>query len=120
MTKRLGILTAVIVALVAGGLALGLGLMSNSKATATKATPAAHTTITPPPPTAAPPSTTPAHGATPAADSGTSGGCRADHAATPAADNDPSGGHAAGRRQRYSPGQRRRPRRRQQRRAERW
>ena len=63
MTKRLGILTAVIVALVAGGLALGLGLMSNSKATATKATPAAHAAITPPPtaarPVAAAPTTLP-------------------------------------------------------------
>jgi hypothetical protein len=55
VTKRLGILTAVIVALVAGGLALGLGLMSNSKATATKATPGAHATITSPPPTTTPP-----------------------------------------------------------------
>ena len=46
MTTRLGILTAVIVALVAGGLALGFGLMSNSMAIATKAEPAAHTTTT--------------------------------------------------------------------------
>ena len=44
MTKRLGILIAVIAALVAGGLALGLGLMSNSHATET--TPTAHTSST--------------------------------------------------------------------------
>ena len=41
MTKRTGILIAVIAALVAGGLAIGLGLMSNSHAT--EPTTAAHT-----------------------------------------------------------------------------
>jgi hypothetical protein len=55
VTKRLGILTAAIAALAAGGLALGLGLMSSSNATAIKPAPAAHTTITKPPPTTAPP-----------------------------------------------------------------
>ena len=57
MTKRLGILIAVIAALVAGGLALGLGLISNPHANAINPTPAAHTTTTPPPPTTAPPTT---------------------------------------------------------------
>jgi type IV secretory pathway VirB10-like protein len=70
VVKRLGILTAVIAALVAGGLALGLGLMSNSHATAFKPTPATRTTTTTTPPTnpptavpapatTAPPTTTP-------------------------------------------------------------
>ena len=44
MTKRTGILIAVIAALVAGGLAIGLGLMSNSHAT--EPTTAAHTAAT--------------------------------------------------------------------------
>jgi hypothetical protein len=60
VTKRLGILIAVIAALVAGGVALGLGVMSNSHATAIKPAPAAQTTTsttTPPPPT--PPTTAP-------------------------------------------------------------
>ena len=70
VTKRLGILIAVIAAVVAGGLALGLGLMSNSHTTAIKTTHAAHTTTTPPttpttavpappPPTTSPPTTVP-------------------------------------------------------------
>ena len=65
MTKRTGILIAVIAALVAGGLAIGLGLMSNSHAT--EPTTAAHTaTTTPttsaptvPPSTTVPPTTVP-------------------------------------------------------------
>ncbi len=60
VTKRLGILIAVIAVLVAGGLALGFGLTSNSNATAIKTTPAAHTaTSTTTPPTTAPPTTVP-------------------------------------------------------------
>ena len=63
MTKRLGILIAVIAALVAGGLALGLGLISNSHGAAINPTPAAHTTTTttstPPPPTTLPPAVPP-------------------------------------------------------------
>ena len=53
MTKRLGILIAVFAALVAGGLAFGLGLMSTSHATET--TPTAHTSSSPPPPPPPPP-----------------------------------------------------------------
>jgi hypothetical protein len=67
VTKRLGIIIGVIVALAAGGLALGLGLMSGSNATAFKATPAAHATTTTPPPTTAPPMTTPPTTAPPVA-----------------------------------------------------
>ena len=63
VTKRLGILIAVIAALVAGGLALGLGLISNSHGAAINPTPAAHTTTTttstPPPPTTLPPAVPP-------------------------------------------------------------
>jgi cytoskeletal protein RodZ len=74
VTKRLGILIAVIAALVAGGLALGFGLMSNSHATTIKPPPAAQTTtstttppppttpptaVAPPPPTTTPPTTVP-------------------------------------------------------------
>jgi hypothetical protein len=62
VTKRLGTLIAVIAAVVAGGLALGLGLMSNSHATAIKPTPTAQTTpsTTPPPPPTTPPTAVPA------------------------------------------------------------
>jgi outer membrane biosynthesis protein TonB len=62
MTKRPAILIAVIAALVAGGLFLGLGLMSNAHATAIKRTHSAQTTpsaTTPPPPTTIPPTTVP-------------------------------------------------------------
>ena len=58
MTKRRRIIIGVAAALVAGGLAVGLGLMSGSNATAINPKPAAHTT-TPAPPTTAPPTTTP-------------------------------------------------------------
>ena len=51
MTKRLAILSAIIAALVVGGLALGLGLMSHPRATAIKPTTAIHTTTAPPPQT---------------------------------------------------------------------
>ena len=108
MTKRTGILIAVIAALVAGGLAIGLGLMSNSHAT--EPTTAAHTAAT---------TTT-----TTTTDDGASGPTvdyrPADYRAAPtaptaptapattAADNGPPSGGTAGSCQRYCSGQWRR------------
>ena len=106
VTKRTGILIAVIAALVAGGLAIGLGLMSNSHATepTTAAHAAATTTPTtsaprvPPsttvPPTTVPPTTVPPSPPPPA---------------PAAADNGPSSGATASRCQRHCSGQWRRP-----------